>query len=84
MKVKARSVQYSIRGVPAEVDRLLRERAARHKKSLNQLVVDELVRSALGKTKKADFSDLVGKWKEDPVFDEILASQRNIDPDVWK
>ena len=32
----------------------------------------------------ADFSDLVGKWKTDPAFDEIIASQRQIDPDKWK
>jgi hypothetical protein len=34
--------------------------------------------------KFADFSSLVGKWEPDPEFDEILAAQRQIDPDLWK
>jgi hypothetical protein len=31
----------------------------------------------------ADFSDLVGRWTPDPAFDEILAAQRQIDPEKW-
>ena len=78
------SVHYTIRGIPAEVDHALRVKAAQRKQSLNRLVVDELTRAVIGKPVKADFSDLVGKWAPDPEFDEVIASQRQIDADKWK
>ena len=77
-------VHYTIRGVPPEVDRALRQKAARQKLSLNRVVLLELTRASIGNTAKADFSDLVGKWQPDPGFDEVIASQRQIDPDKWK
>jgi hypothetical protein len=82
MKAQA-LVTYTVRGVPKEVDAELRRKAARQKKSLNQVILDELSR-ANGQQKKADFSDLVGKWEPDPAFDEIIASQRKIDWAKWK
>jgi hypothetical protein len=66
------------------VDRALREKAARRKQSLNQIIVDELTAATTGVRKRADFHDVVGRWIPDPAFDEILASQRQIDPDQWK
>jgi hypothetical protein len=84
MKEQARSVQYTIRGVPAEVDRVLRRKAAQRKQSLNQVILEELTLAAVGGRKHADFSDLVGRWTPDPVFDETLAAQRQIDWDKWK
>ncbi len=84
MKKQARSVQYTIRGVPHEVDRALRQRAAQRKQSLNQLILDELTIATTGRTKRADFSDLAGKWTPDPAFNEILASQRQINWAGWR
>ena len=84
MKAEAAPAQYTIRGIPREVDRELRKRAAHLKQSLNQVVVDELTRATVGRPRKADFSDLVGRWTPDPAFDEILAAQRRIDRDKWK
>jgi HicB family len=84
MKQKAQSVQYTLRGVPPEVDRALRRKAAERKQSLNQLVIDELVAAVVGEKRRADFSDLVGKWTPDPAFDEVVAAQRRIDYDKWK
>jgi hypothetical protein len=89
MKLEARLsqlqiIQYTIRGVPPEVDRALRTKAAQLKISLNQLVVDELTRATTGRPRRADFSQLVGQWTPDPAFDEIIASQRQIDWDKWK
>jgi hypothetical protein len=78
------SVQYTIRGVPPEVDRILRQRAASGKKSLNQTVLDKLTTATVGRTKKADFSDLVGKWTPDPGFDDTIAAQRRIDWEKWR
>ncbi|HKE24327.1 MAG TPA: hypothetical protein VKB88_18320 [Bryobacteraceae bacterium] len=42
MKSQAESVQNTIRGVPRDVDRALRQKAARRKQSLNQLILEEL------------------------------------------
>ena len=83
MKAQAK-VQYTIRGVPPEVDKPLRQKAAKRRQSLNQAIVEELVKATIGRQKKADFSDLVGRWTPDPAFDEIIASQRQIDWDKWK
>jgi hypothetical protein len=77
-------VQYTVRGVPKEVDRALRTKAAQLKISLNQLVVNELTRATIGRPRKADFSPLVGQWTPDPGFDDVIASQRQIDPEKWK
>jgi hypothetical protein len=82
--MKAESVQYTIRGVPREVDRVLRERASRRKQSLNQAIVEELALATVGRKRRADFSDLTGRWAPDPAFDKILSSQRRIDWAKWK
>jgi hypothetical protein len=84
MKQQAASLQYTIRGVPPEVDRVLRRKAAQRKQSLNQVILDELTVAAIGQSVRADFSDLVGRWTADPAFDEILAAQRQIDWDKWR
>jgi hypothetical protein len=84
MKKQARRAQYTIRGVPPEVDRVLRQKAERRKQSLNQVILDELTAATVGHPRRADFSDLVGRWTPDPAFDEILAAQRQIDRDKWK
>jgi hypothetical protein len=63
---------------------VLRQRAARRKQSLNQLILEELTLATTGGRCKEDFSDLVGKWTPDAAFDEILASQRQIDWDKLK
>jgi plasmid stability protein len=84
MKLQASAKQYTIRGIPKEVDRALRQKAARQKRSLNQLIVEELTQATLGAKRKTDLSDVTGGWVSDPAFDEILASQRQIDWDKWK
>ena len=71
-------IQYTIRGIPREVDRMLRKKAERRKKSLNQLIVDELIEATIGRRQQADFSDLAGRWVPDPAFDDIIAAQRQI------
>ena len=84
MPKQAKLLQYTIRGVPVEVDRVLRKKAGQRKQSLNQVIVDELTAATVGHPHRADFSDLVGKWTPDPDFDEIMASQRRIDRDKWR
>ena len=84
MKAQCATVQYTVRGVPAEVDMALRRKAARRKVSLNQVIIEELSEAALGARKRADFSDLVGKWTPDAAFDEIIAAGRGTDRKKWK
>ena len=84
MKKQAAGTQYTIRGVPPEVDGALRLRARQRKQSLNQLLVDELTAATVGARKRGDFRDVVGNWVPDPGFDEILAAQRKIDPEKWR
>lgn len=84
MKKQAPGLQYTIRDVPPEVDRALRQKARRGKRSLNQVVLEELTAATLGQQRRADFSDLVGAWVPDPAFDEIIAAQRRVDWDKWK
>ena len=66
------------------MDRLLRQKAARRKQSLNRVILDELTQATIGGNRRADFSDIVGRWTPDPAFDEIVAAQRQIDWDRWK
>ncbi|MCP5113887.1 MAG: hypothetical protein GY953_23895 [bacterium] len=83
MKTQAKTPQYTIRGVPPDVDRALRQKAAQRKQSLNQVIIDELTAATVGRAQRADFSDLVGQWTPDPAFDDIIAAQRQIDWDKW-
>jgi hypothetical protein len=84
MKRQAHDIQYTVRGVPNEVDRALRRRAAQRKMSLNQIIVEELTAGTTGARKRADFRDVAGQWTPDAAFDEIIATQRQIDPEKWK
>lgn len=84
MREQADTVQYTIRGVPLEIDRALRRKAAQRKQSLNQVILDELTVATVGRVERADFTDLAGLWTADDAFDEILAAQRQINPDKWK
>ena len=61
-----------------------RQKALRRKQSLNEVVLKELAVAMPNGARREDFSDLVGKWTSDPSFDEMLAAQRQIDPEVWK
>jgi len=84
MKKHALLVQYTVRGVPREVDVQLRRKAARRNVSLNQIIVEQSSEVSNGVRRIEDFSCLVGKWTPDPAFDEILTSGRQIDRDKWK
>ncbi|MGN6591922.1 MAG: FitA-like ribbon-helix-helix domain-containing protein [Terriglobales bacterium] len=79
MKAKEKPVQLTVRGLPREVDRRLRERAAHGGKSLNQEIVDTLTGATLGQRRYADFSNLGPAWQEDAGFDEMLAAQQQPD-----
>jgi hypothetical protein len=82
------TVQYTVRDVPAHVDRALRRKALEEGKSLNQLLRDALTREAGGDTGPAvlhhDLDDLAGTWEDDPEFDRVIAEQDRVDEAMWQ
>lgn len=69
--------QYTVRNIPAGLDRALREWAKRRNVSLNRAIVDALKRG-IGieeEQEHHDLDDLVGTWKEDGEFEQALAEQ---------
>ena len=81
-----RKIQYTIRGIPPEIDKALRRKAHARKVSLNQLLVDELANAAGDATPKKyrSLDALKGMWVHDPEFDKIMAVQRKIDWKMWR
>jgi hypothetical protein len=67
MKQRAHDIQYTVRGIPQEVDQALRRKAARRKLSLDQIIVEELTSGTIGRRKRADFHDVAGQWTPDPM-----------------
>ena len=79
-------IQYTIRGVPREVDQALRRKARQRRMSLNRLLVEELT-NAVGAPRERSYRSLkalAGRWKEDPEFDQALEEQRQIDWSLWR
>ena len=83
----SRQVQYTIRGVPAKIDKALREKAQEAGKSLNEIVI-EAIKRGLGVTldpvRHHDLDDLVGTWVPDPEFDRAIEEMDRVDPDLWR
>ncbi|MDA3948398.1 MAG: Arc family DNA-binding protein [Spirochaeta sp.] len=81
--------QITIRDLPEEVERAIRERARERHTSLNRVVTD-LVEEALGfsqnRAKRRDLSELAGTWSatEADSFDTRVESMRTIDPEIWQ
>ena len=79
-------LQYTIRGIPKEVDQALRRKAHQRRISLNQLLIEELT-SATGAApgrKHRSLKGIAGRWREDPEFERALQEQRQIDWSAWR
>jgi plasmid stability protein len=80
-------MQYTLRNIPAAVDRALRQRAKIEGRSLNEVAVEALAR-ATGvldeEMKHRSLGDLAGTWIPDPDFDAALEEQDRIDEGLWK
>ena len=80
-------VQYTIRRVPASVDRMLRERARTEGKSLNEAAIEAL-QAGLGLSEDTiefdDLDDLIGTWQHDPDTDQALADQDVVELEPWR
>jgi hypothetical protein len=81
------TVQYTIRGIPSDVDIMIRKRAKREGKSFNKTVVDLLEKSLFTKiaANKSEnfFKDFVGSNTIDEYFDEALDAQSQVDESLW-
>jgi hypothetical protein len=81
------SIQYTIRQVPEQIDRSLRQKSKQARQSLNEAAIDALSKG-LGLAEDApryhDLDALVGSWQEDAAFDAAIAAQDQVDPRLWK
>jgi hypothetical protein len=81
------NTQYTIRAVPAAIDRALRRRAKQEDKSLNAVAVEALTRGLeldAQPIEHTDLDGLIGSWKEDKAFDLAIADFERLDDAVGK
>ena len=79
-------IQYTIRKIPHRVDRELRRRADKERRSLNEVVIRALERGldlADMPIRHHDLDDLIGTWVEDPEFDQAIEAMDQVDPELW-
>jgi hypothetical protein len=75
-------MQYTLRGIPANVDEALRGRASAESKSLNDAALEALAEGlGLGAEDvvRRDLSDIVGIWRKEAAVDAALAAQDQVD-----
>jgi hypothetical protein len=80
-------MQYTIRSIPAHVDRALRERSTRERKSLNEVAIEALERGLDLEghpVRRRDLSAIAGSWVRDREVGRALDDQRKIDLDLWR
>jgi len=81
------NTQYTIRAVPASIDRALRRRAKQEAKSLNSVAVEALARGLELDAKLVEHTELdalVGSWQEDKAFERAVADFERVDEEAWK
>jgi plasmid stability protein len=79
-------MQYTIRNIPAALDKALRKRAKSEGRSLNDVALDAMtegLRLRGHPVKYRDLSDLAGRWIDDPAFDEAMKDFERINPELW-
>jgi hypothetical protein len=84
--VAERTIQFTVRSVPGQVEKALKRKAAISGKSLNRVLVEALTREAgvQQEVVHRDLDSLAGTWEDDPAFDEALRAQDQIDDALWK
>jgi hypothetical protein len=84
---KTHTAQYTLRGIPRELDEALRRKAKREGISLNKAAIRALRQGMelSGETVlNHDFDDLIGTWVDDPEFDKVIEEMDVIDPEMWE
>ena len=80
-------MQYTVRNIPALLDKALRRAARERGASLNDVALDALARGAGVADDVAphrSLRDLAGLWRDDPEFDDALREQDTIDARIWR
>jgi hypothetical protein len=86
----AGSSTISLRNLPPALHRLIRRRARERGISLNRAVIELLEARSRPQQAPAEVHDdldfLIGSWTEEEgdSFDQELARQREIDPELWR
>ena len=82
------TVQYTVRSVPAHVDRALKRKAQQARKSLSEVLRETLIREAEGTDRPArvytDLDSLAGSWVDDPGFEDAIRAQDRVDETLWR
>lgn len=80
-------MQYTVRGIPKALDKIIRQRAREEGKSMNEVAIEALA-DGLGFGQESvvvrDLSDVVGTWKREAVVETALSAQDTVDEDLWK
>jgi len=79
-------IQYTIRNIPPNLDKVIRKRSVQSGKSFNQTVVDLLSLQTFGTTdipEDKDFNWLFNKNTLDESFDEAINNVSLIDKSIW-
>jgi plasmid stability protein len=79
--------QITIRKVPRRLNAALRKKAIRDGVSMNSAAIEAMANGlGLGDelVRHRDLDFLAGTWGEDAKFDQALAEQRRVDPEMWK
>lgn len=79
-------MQYTIRNIPPELDRVLKERAKRLNRSVNQVALEALAQSVGETVRRRNLRSMSGAWskEEAAAFDRSLKLHRVIDEELWK
>jgi hypothetical protein len=85
--------QITIRGIPKEVEKVIKREAERKGLSLNRAFISVLERAATHKSPEKkkrvlyhDLDHLAGLWsrEESAAFERNLRGQRKVDEELWK
>jgi len=80
-------IQYTIRNIPEQIDRRLREAATEYGTSLNAAAVAALSRGAGVDEEDVvhhDLDDLIGSWVQDDECDKALQAMDAVDAEIWQ
>ena len=82
-----KTIQYTVRKIPEELDQKLRVASKETSKSLNTLIIETLEKQFVHSEGKPRFKDLnrfSGRWEEDPEFDRAVNQFDKIDDHDWE
>jgi hypothetical protein len=79
-------MQYTIRNIPAALDKAIKARAKQLGKSVNQVALEALARSLGDPVRHRNLRKMPGAWSnsEATEFDRFLELERKIDRELWK